>query len=153
MRQLVLRIAATALALAAAGNASAQNPFPYNTGVPNPAAQFQRPPVLSPFLNLNNRGNPAINYFNFVAPQMQANQGGYGGFQNQPLPALQAGDDISLDPHDPTSRIPRPAGHQTAFMNTGGFFNSLGTIGAAGRPGSAGGAGAAGFGAPTGRRR
>ena len=143
-------IAATAVCVITAGQAAAQNPYPYNTGVPNPGGQYQRPPVLSPYLNLNNRGNPAINYFNFVAPQFQARQQGNGGLQQQ-LPALQPGDDIALDSHNPTDRIPRAAGHPTSFMNTGGYFNSLGTIGAGGgRPGAAG---AAGFGAATGRRR
>jgi hypothetical protein len=79
-------------------------------------------------LNLNNRGNPAVNYFNFVAPQT-VNIPPLMPLPSMPPPTMQPGDDIMLDPQDPTSRIPRSSAHPTAFGNTGSFFNSLGTIG------------------------
>jgi hypothetical protein len=112
--------------------ASAQYPFPYNTAPPQ--TQYQRPPVLSPYLNLNNRGNPAVNYYNFVQPQVQLSQP-FAGYQGPPTPAYQPGDEAVLDPHDPTSAIPRPSGHPSTFNSTGSYFNSLGTIGSGfGRP-------------------
>lgn len=134
MRQLVASLAVVA---GCVSGAAAQNPFPYVSSTPNPSlnGQFQRQPVLSPYLNLNNRGNPAVNFFNFVQPQMQMNQ--FGPQQGPPLGGggLQPGDDINLDPQDPTSRIPRSSSHPSTFNNTGSFFNSLGTIGmGGGRP-------------------
>jgi hypothetical protein len=125
--------AVAALAISATP-AVAQYPYPYVPTAPTPATRYLRPPVLSPYLNLNNRGNPAVNYFNFVAPITQ------GALPLAPLPSLpepilQPGDDIVLDPLDPTSRIPRSSAHPTVFGSTGAFFNSLGTIGSGlGRP-------------------
>jgi hypothetical protein len=145
MRHLIRSLATIALWTASTSLASAQNPFPYNQG---PTNQSQRPPVLSPYLNLNNRGNPAINFYNFVQPQLQNNQQ-FGGFQGTPLAGYQPGDEAVLDPHDPSSVMPRPSGHPTTFNSTGAFFNSLGTIGSAGRPSG----GVQAPAAQTGRRR
>jgi hypothetical protein len=131
-RQPILLLAAVAITAALAAPASAQNPYPYNTGG---AYQPQRPPVLSPYLNLNNRGNPAVNYYNFVQPQLQLAQP-FVGNQGPPLPAYQPGDEAVLDPHNPTDTMPRPSGHPSTFNSTGAYFNSLGTIGSGfGRPG------------------
>jgi hypothetical protein len=112
------RILALAIGLGVCASASAQNPFPYNQNPYSPylqQQQNQRPPVLSPYLN---------------------NQ--FGGFQG-PQAGYQLGDEAILDPHDPTSVMPRASGHPTTFGNTGAFFNTLGTIGpAAARPNVAG---------------
>lgn len=126
MRQLVASLAVVA---GCVSGAAAQNTFPYNSTPNQGPNQFQRQPVLSPYLNLINRGNPAVSFFNFVQPQMQMNQ--FGQQQGAPLPGggLQPGDDIALDPQDPTSRIPRSSAHPSTFNNTGSYFNSLGTIG------------------------
>jgi hypothetical protein len=132
-QQRIQLFAAVAITAALTASASAQNPFPYTN--PAGAYQPQRPPVLSPYLNLNNRGNPAVNYYNFVQPQLQLAQP-FVGNQGPALPAYQAGDEAVLDPHDPTSIMPRPSGHPSTFNSTGAYFNSLGTIGSGfGRPG------------------
>jgi hypothetical protein len=137
MRQLIRAISVSIAWAALAMPAWAQYPFPYNANpfapsLPNPGAQYQRPPVLSPYLNLNNRGNPGINYFNFVQPQLQLQQP-WMGFQGPPLPMTPVGADVVFDPGDPTSVMPRSSAHPSTFYSTGGYFNSLGTIGA-GRP-------------------
>jgi hypothetical protein len=36
--------------------------------------QYTRPPVVSPFLNLNRGGDPAINYYGLVRPQIAVNR-------------------------------------------------------------------------------
>ncbi|MFO0807492.1 MAG: hypothetical protein U0746_02620 [Gemmataceae bacterium] len=125
------------------GRACAQGVNPY-AAIPNYNAPNFRPyamPGLSPYLNIfgggNNRNfnNAAINYYNFALPALQAqnpvaNYYAGGNLQQQYTAAqLQPGDDISLDPMDPTSRLPRPSSHPTAFNNVGGYFNSFGTIG------------------------
>lgn len=136
------------------GPAAAQvgiNPY---AGLPNFNAPAMRPyaamPGLSPYLNIaggvgNNRlNNAAINYFNFARPAIQAQNPLSGFYANSALQqqyiATQGapGDEFIPDPFDVTSGRPRPAGHPTAFFNTGGFFNSLGTIGSA-RPQAGGG--------------
>jgi hypothetical protein len=39
-----------------------------------PTQQPYSPPVFSPYLNLLNRGNPAINYYGIVRPEVQDQQ-------------------------------------------------------------------------------
>jgi hypothetical protein len=136
-RQRIAWIAGIGLSLALAAPAAAQNAFPYFNPGTNPYQQ-QRPPVLSPYLNLINRGNPAVNYYNFVQPQLQLAQP-FAGYQGPPpTTGYQPGEEVGLDPHDPTSVMPRSSGHPTTFNSTGTYFNSLGTIGSAfGRPGGA----------------
>jgi hypothetical protein len=133
-RYLELLVLAIAIVAGIGSPAAAQNPFPYNQNPYNSylqqsQQQNQRPPVLSPYLNLLNRGNPAVNYYNFVQPQLQQNQQ-YGGAIG-PQAGYQVGDEAILDPNDPTTRGPRSSAHPTTFGNTGAFFNSLGTIGPA----------------------
>lgn len=95
-------------------------------------------PVLSPYLNLirggNTPGSLAVNYFNFVQPA-QAATGSYmgrtpGQFSyerfGQP-PGFRTDADVEYAP------TTRPAGTPSSFMNTGGFFNRMGTIGAGAR--------------------
>ena len=73
----------TTALLATAGSAAAQYPYPYQQpGYANPPGGIAGPP-LSPYLNLLNGGNPAVNYYNFVRPQLALQQpalyGGGGG--------------------------------------------------------------------------
>jgi hypothetical protein len=129
-RHLLRALLPAAGLLAVAGPAAAQYPYPY----PSTAyGQGGRPgPVLSPYLNLlNGRGNPAVNYYNFVQPnlQMQQQQQMGGGYGFAPLDPYGLAFDIG---NDPTKRLPAPTGLPTAFMNYGGSFNSMGTIGTAG---------------------
>lgn len=118
-----------------AGSAPAQFPFPYAQSPYAGAGQPQRAPILSPYLNLNNYGNPGINYFNFVQPQVQMQQP-WMNFQGPQVPTTPPGNDVIFDPGDPTSVMPRSSAHPSTFFSTAGYFNSLGTIGSgAGRPG------------------
>ena len=126
----------TAGLLATAGSAVAQNPFPYQSqgGFGSSPGGMAGPP-LSPYLNLlNGPGNPGVNYYNFVRPQLQMQQqqfyGGGGGITAiDPYPLAT---DITLDP---TGRLPRSTGLPVAYMNYGPYFNSMGTIGVATRGG------------------
>jgi hypothetical protein len=146
-------------ALAVAGPAAAQFPtgaYPggYQGGYPGggymggfAGPNFGAPgrPPLSPYLNiLQGTGNPAVNYYNFTRPNLQAQQMQQQFFNQPPLvePFGLASVDVSLVPqYDPTSRYPRPTGHPAAFGYIGGYYNSLGTIGVpfarAGQPAAA----------------
>ena len=65
-RGLVLRLGFLAgLFLIGVRDARAQFPAYGGRQVPNP---YSRPPVLSPYINLLNGGNPAVNYFYGVRP-------------------------------------------------------------------------------------
>jgi hypothetical protein len=113
--------------LAAVGPAAAQYPYPYPT---QGYGQGYRPSSpLSPYLNLlgGPSNNAAVNYYNFVRPNLQLQQAQqmYGG-GIAPLDTYSLASDITLDP---TKALPRSTGLPTAFMNYGGYFNSMGTIG------------------------
>jgi hypothetical protein len=122
--------------LVTAGPATAQYPYPYQQpGYANPPGGMAGPP-LSPYLNLLNGGNPAVNYYNFVRPQLQLQQqqlyGGGGTAMIGEYPLASA-----LPTSDWTARIPRPTGslngNPAAYMAYGPYFNSMGTIGSAAR--------------------
>src|SRR5207248_3179987 len=66
MNRVTVALAALLIALAARP-ASAQTIGIYTP----PANPFARSPI-SPFLNLNRGGNPAINYYGLVRPQLEA---------------------------------------------------------------------------------
>jgi hypothetical protein len=122
--------------LAAAGPAAAQYPYPYPSTAYGPGGRAG--PVLSPYLNLlNGRGNPAVNYYNFVQPnlQLQQQQQLYGGGGYAALDPYGLATDMT---NDPTKRLPAATGLPTAFMNYGGAFNSMGTIGSVGNRGGVG---------------
>ena len=120
--------------LATAAPAGAQYPFPYNQPPYAQQTGGMAGPPLSPYLNLlNGNGNPAVNYYNFVRPQLQ---------QQQQMQAYGGGAMIGIDNYglgsvlptnDWTARIPRPSGvlngNPGAFMNYGAYFNSMGSIG------------------------
>ena len=73
MNRIVPSLMALTMALTA-GAANAQQPGSYS--------KPYSPPVLPPYLNLLNRGNPAINYYGIIRPQIQ---------QEQQLQTLQYG--------------------------------------------------------------
>jgi hypothetical protein len=142
MTRQLLRTLLPAGLLAVAGPAAAQYPYPYPSTAYSQGGRAG--PVLSPYLNLQNgRGSPAVNYYNFVQPNLQLQQqqlyGGSGGFT--PLDPYGIATDLT---NDPTKALPRPTGLPTTFMNYGGYFNSMGTIGPAvqrngmGQPATAG---------------
>jgi hypothetical protein len=120
--------------LAMAAPAAAQYPYPYQA--PYGQQPMSAPPVLSPYLNLRNNGNnnAAVNYYNFVRPQLQLQQQQMiaGSSYNPALEPYPLASDISVLPD---SRIPRATGLPVTFMNNGPYFNSLGSIGGAARPG------------------
>jgi hypothetical protein len=122
--------------LATAGAATAQYPYPTAPGGYQPggiAGTPARPPV-SPYLNITQGlGNPAVNYFNFTRPALQAQQfyQQQQSFGPQFMGPSLASIDVALSPqYDPTGRYPAPTGHPSAFGYFGGYFNSMGTIGA-----------------------
>lgn len=79
---------------------------------PPPAAAMS--PGFSPYLNLANRGNPAINYYGLVRPQF-AFQNAIVGLQRQ-----QQSLGESADPTDPTLR--RGTGHPVHFNNLSHYY-------------------------------
>jgi hypothetical protein len=141
-RHLFWTLAAVA---AAAGPAAAQYPATFNpsggyTGAvfgPNMGTPVS--PPLSPYLNILGGGrNPAVNYFNFTRPalqaqqqfqQMQAGGGPLAAPLGEPF-GVASGDVLYAPPgQDPTTRLPTPTGHVATFGNYAGYYNSLGTIG------------------------
>jgi hypothetical protein len=141
-RHLYRTLMVAGAALVCAGPAAAQYPSTFNSGGgyiggyagPNYGAPAS--PPLSPYLNLFQGGNPAVNYFNFVRPGLQAQQQyqqqqAGGGFPLTEPYGLASGDVLYAPPGlDPTARYPSPSGHAAAFGNLGGYYNSFGTIGA-----------------------
>ncbi|MDB5306007.1 MAG: hypothetical protein JWO38_209 [Gemmataceae bacterium] len=120
------------------GGGYSQTPYAQNPSI-NPAnvmpniynPQYQ---PLSPYLNLNRTGNPAVNYYYGVRPGTIGGAAGIGGSPmvsmggNRALffPQLATGPD-PLAPlgSDPAAVLP-PAGHAVAFGNTLGFFPGTG---------------------------
>ncbi len=140
-RHLIRLLLPAAGLAAAAGPAAAQYPYPY------PPAAYGSPATggspLSPYLNLRNGPNslPAVNYYNFVRPQLQMQQQQSIAASGAPVLALEPyplASDIRLDPTGP---LPRSSGLPTTFMNVGGYFNSQGTIGVSAYRGGTAGAG------------
>jgi len=125
---------------AGVGNTLGIQSFP-QTGTPMGGVPMQPfvapPPTLSPYLNLfrggRGAGVTAIDYFNFVRPQTLGNSPvsprspiGTTPFNNRSNVTIEP--DVILDPDS----VLRSAGVPATFMNSGGYFNRLGTIGAAG---------------------
>jgi len=121
--------------LAVVAPAAGQYPFPYApAGGQNTAQQpnaYQSRPPVSPYLNLLNRGNPGVNYYNFVRPQIQAQ--GPMAMTPQTIASAYAPEDVFTDPQDPLSRWPRPTGHPAGFVSYQSYYNTLGTMGAPGQ--------------------
>jgi hypothetical protein len=83
-------------------------------------------PVLNPYLNLLNRGNPAINYYGIVRPQIQ---------QGQQLQMLQFGltrteqeaataQQTALTAPGASAVLP-DTGHVAGFMTYSKYFNTV----------------------------
>ena len=81
-------------------------------------------PKFSPYLNLVNRGNAAVNYYGIVRPQIQ---------QNQQLQMLQFG--LAQTTAEATAALTQPAapapgqlpdtGHAAGFMTYTKYFNTV----------------------------
>ncbi|HKB02867.1 MAG TPA: hypothetical protein VKD90_11650 [Gemmataceae bacterium] len=111
----LIRLAAVLGALAAAGtDARAQTTPPQLSGRPLGGVAT---PTFSPYLNLARGGNPAINYYGLVRPQINFATS-LDVLQGQLLAGQQA-----------DARAPgeiAPTGHPIAFLNTGSYFLSTG---------------------------
>jgi hypothetical protein len=115
MSRFKLAFIALSLVLAASA-AQAQQPVVQPT-------QPYTPPVLNPYLNLLRGGNPAVNYYGLVRPQMQ---------QNQQLQRLQNGlarttEEVEAAAATPamTPGVLADTGHTVGFMTYSRFFNTV----------------------------
>lgn len=124
-----------------------------------PASPFYQPPgampnvynpanqPLSPYLNLLRGGNPGVNYYYGVRPGTVGGTGqglgapftASGGQRTLFFPQLASAPDPLVPAEVGGGSVLPPAGHPTAFNNTGGYFPSaFGNRGGGGRPGLAG---------------
>jgi hypothetical protein len=95
-----------------------------------PINPYQRP-LVSPYLNMNRSGNPAINYYGLVRPQINtAKSITQLQLQQQALPQL--GQPFA-PVNDPSAFTLPETGHPTTFFSYGTYFPT--TTGGA-RPGS-----------------
>ena len=107
---------AMALTIAASA-AQAEQP------IVQPTRPNNTPPVLNPYLNMLRGGNPAINYYGLVRPQMQ---------QGQQLQMLQNGlartteeaEAAAMTPTTPTGVL-ADTGHTVGFMTYPRYFNTV----------------------------
>lgn len=108
------------IAALAAGAVQAQPP-----AVQPPTAPYTAP-VVNPYLNLLNRGNPAINYYGIVRPQIQ---------QSQQLQMLQFGlartaqeaataEQTATTAPGASAALP-DTGHVAGFMTYTKYFNTV----------------------------
>ena len=85
-----------------------------------PTQQPYSPPVFSPYLNLLNRGNPAINYYGIVRPEVQ---------EQQQLQRLQFGlARTNAEIEATTSTAPGllpTTGHTVGFMTQARYFGTV----------------------------
>ena len=94
------------------------------TASPAPSAPLPPRPTLSPYLNLLNRNNStAFNYYNFVRPRQA-----FDDYRQQTGTTLQ-----NLDRRIDRSQqliqqsqnsLLQPSGHQTRFLDYGGYFGT-----------------------------
>jgi hypothetical protein len=99
--------------------------------------QYSRP-IVSPYLNLLNNGNAAINYYGLVRPQIAAN----AAFQALGANVTTLGANInSLE----AGNQPLQTGHRSSFMTQDRYFMTNGVGRSGGSP--------AGFGAAAQRQR
>lgn len=81
---------------------------------------------MSPYLNLLRGGNPAVNYYGLVVPQIQAQN------QFQQLQTRVAGGSTGASSSfvgQPTNRVQVDTGHEAEFLSYGGYFNRIGSQG------------------------
>jgi hypothetical protein len=99
----------------AAGAVFAQPPI-----APVAPTQPYSPPVVSPYLNLLNRGNPAINYYGIVRPEVQDQQ------QLQRLQFGLARTNAVIEAAATTTPSLLPTtGHTVGFMTQASYFNTV----------------------------
>jgi hypothetical protein len=77
------------------------------------------PPVFSPYLNLLNRGNPAINYYGIVRPEMQDQQ------QLQRLQFGLARTNAEIEATTTTPGLLPTTGHTVGFMTQARYFGTV----------------------------
>lgn len=77
------------------------------------------PPVFSPYLNLLNRGNPAINYYGIVRPEVQDQQ------QLQTLQFGLARTNAEIEATTATPGLLPTTGHTVGFMTQARYFNTV----------------------------
>jgi hypothetical protein len=123
MKKLLLPCVVVCPALATCGTVAAQVPY-----TPPMTSPFYHPPV-SPYINLLRAGSsPAVNLYGVVRPQLQFYSAA-NAFQEQintnqvGIAGLQQGMNAAVT-----------TGHGVAFLNTGGYFLSLGRPGQSGLP-------------------
>ena len=95
------------LMLVTASSVSAQGTYTRPMTSPNGA------PAVSPYLNLVRGGNPAVNYYGLVRPQMDSQRA---------VQQLQSGTAIPA-PSLPMDAMPT-SGHPVQFMNFSHYFNN-----------------------------
>jgi hypothetical protein len=105
--------------LATGGRAHAQ------FGLPQPPTNPYLQPPVSPFLNINRGGgNPAVNYFGIVQPQLQTAQQ-LQALQMQQAQMMQLGTGANLiDVNNPG--VLAATGHGSQFFNYGHYFGPPG---------------------------
>jgi hypothetical protein len=114
MSQLKPALIALALVLASS-TVFAQAPI-----TPQAPTQPYSPPVFSPYLNLLNRGNPAINYYGIVRPEVQDQQ------QLQRLQFGLARTNAEIEATTTTAPGLLPTtGHTVGFMTQARYFNTV----------------------------
>ena len=126
--------ASAVFVLALGGAAHAQYRPGYPGGYQGGMGGYGGRPSVSPYLNLLGRGNPAINYYGIVRPQMAYDNALLGGAGAGPM---TSGEELT----DPELR--RATGHSVAFNNLSHFYNNNPAMGG----GMGGGFGASGGGA------
>lgn len=82
---------------------------------------FQRRPALSPYLNLANRGNTAINYYGIIRPQLEARQA-LQTLQQEYLQLQTQGQGQGNE----AGTIP-PTGRRPSFFSYGPYYSTMPT--------------------------
>lgn len=115
----MVRFRPTLLALAvvlATGAVYAQAPL-----APQTPTQPNTAPVIPPILNLLNRGNPAINYYGIVRPQVQNQQ----QLQRLQFGLAQTNAEIAATTTATAAGALPITGHVTGFMTQTHYFNTV----------------------------
>jgi hypothetical protein len=128
--QLIPLAASCLLVLTVALEAPAQLPGSFAPGTP----PMQAGPTFSPYLNLLQRGNPAINYYGLVRPEMQFRS----AIQNLSNELEQTQADTAVNGQ---SQNLTQTGHPIQFFNLSHYYPN-GVQGTQGRAGGVGGLGA-----------
>ena len=98
------------------GQAAAQFPSPVSGPIGRPPQNPLGTPTISPFLNMAQGGNPALNYFGLVRPQLQTQQ------QLRQLQQQQLADQAAIGGLTGLGGFPLVTGHETRFMNYGTYY-------------------------------